>query len=155
MAYSCQNPKRTPQDLEEADKLVRVVQACHEHLGAVATVMENPAWPGLLPRRQVSKFLTVTCELNYCAHGGQFCKPTQLWCGPPPFHLVQYGFENKECAGDGKCPISLWVVLLEKERWNHPDWEGTTLAERQAIPYQVSRAVGGAIGDYLNRVSSL
>jgi hypothetical protein len=117
--------------------------------------MENPAWPGLLPRREVSGFLPHTCEINYCAHGGQFKKKTQLWSGPTPFSLTRYKFKARLCQGAEKCPITVWVPSMDPEeegKWKHPKWEGTTLEERQAIPYQVSRAVGGAIGTYMNSV---
>jgi hypothetical protein len=148
-----------PRDLVGADVLVSVVQACHVHLQAVCTVMENPAHPGLLPGREVANFLPNTCELNYCAHGGQFFKKTQLWSGSARFRgsrgfdLEEYGFEAKLCGGVGECPIILYDAH-EKE-WLHPQWEGTPLVERHAIPFQVSRPVGGAIGAFLNQLPEL
>jgi hypothetical protein len=50
IAYSTVNTTGV-RDLELADDLVRVVQACHETLGPVCTIMENPAAPGLLSER--------------------------------------------------------------------------------------------------------
>jgi hypothetical protein len=96
-----------------------------------------------------------TCEINYCAHGGQFWKKNpavEHWSGPPPFNLTRYKFKAKLCKGEEECPIMLWEPMAGE--WKHPQWEGTTLEERQAIPYQVSRAVGGAIGTYMNSVGT-
>lgn len=70
--YSKANTKPGPRDLAGADALGKIVYDCHEHLQAMCTVMENPAYPGHLPSRPVAGFLPKTCELNYCAHGGIF-----------------------------------------------------------------------------------
>lgn len=135
-------------DLEGADALVRVVRACHIGLAPVCTVMENPAHPSLLPSRGVSTFLPNTCVLNYCAHGGMFFKKTQVWSGPKRFSLQEQGFCAKLCGGQEVCPI----MLLDggSGTWQHPEWMGTSLEERQSIPPQLSRSIGGAIGNYIN-----
>jgi hypothetical protein len=148
-----------PRELDKANELVRIVQSCHEVMQAVCTVMENPAYPGLLPGRAVADFLPHTRELNYCAHGGQFWKKTQLWSGsakytgPDGFSLERYGFKAKLCGGVHSCPIILYDAF--KGEWQHPQWEGSPLVERQAIPFQVSRPVGGAIGVFLNQLPEL
>ncbi len=156
--YSHGNTKPGPRDLVGADTLVKVVHECHQRLSAVCTVMENPAWPGLLPGRNVAKFLRSTCVLHYCAHGGMFHKPTQLWSGTTKplrkgFSLQEHGFKAMTCKGRGECPILLYDA--HDEEWLHPQWEGTKLAERQVIPPQVSRAVGGAIASFINQLTSV
>jgi hypothetical protein len=148
-AYSKANTTGV-RDLLGANALVQVVKDMHECLGAVCTVMENPAWPSLLPRRPIAGFLPATCEVNYCAHGGIFFKKTQLWSGPDPFSLVANKFKASLCKGKRKCQIMLWSE--ESQTWKHPSWTGTSLAERQAIPAPLSRAIGGAIGHYMNTV---
>jgi hypothetical protein len=151
--YSKVNTKPGPRDLEGADVLVRVVRDFHVHLGAVCTVMENPAAPSLLPGREVTNFLDRTCEVNYCAHGGMFFKKTQLWSGPAPFTLTGSGFVARLCAGPDVCPILLWDA--HELKWVHPQWVGTSLAERQSIPLALSRSIGGALGVYLNSLGKL
>jgi hypothetical protein len=112
--------------------------------------MENPAAPSLLPSRKVSSFLEHTCVLNYCAHGGMFFKKTQFWSGPKKFDLKEFGFTPKLCEGESKCPIML--LDAGTNRWLHPAWAGTSMTERQSIPPQISRSIGGSIASYLNNV---
>jgi hypothetical protein len=151
--YSIVNTKPGERDLESADALVRIVRDCHVGLDAVCTVMENPAAPGLLPSRNVASFLVNTCVVNYCAHGGMFFKKTQLWSGPKKIVLQRSGFQPKLCGGDGVCPIMLFDA--GSRRWLHPQWVGTSLKERQSIPSQLSRSVGGAIAAYMNQVGKI
>ena len=120
--------------------------------------MENPAAPGLLPGREVAGFLPNTCVLNYCAHGGMFFKATQLWSGTTRpvrngFSRTGQSFKAMTCKGQGECPIVLYDAHIQE--WLHPQWEGTSVVERQAIPPQVSRAVGGAMGKFLNQLPSV
>lgn len=138
-------------DLVGADALVDVVRVCHKQLQAVCTVMENPAAPSLLPLQEVAGFLEPACEVNYCAHGGMFFKKTQLWSGPGSicWHM---GF-SLLFAGLGVCPIMLWDAF--EKQWVHPQWVGTSLLDRQSIPPQLSRSIGGAIGAFLNPVSTM
>lgn len=140
-------------DLVGADALVDVVRVCHEQLRDVCPVMENPAAPSLLPLREVTGFLEPACEVNYCAHGGMFFKKTQLWSGPARFNLLAHGFQPHLCAGQGVCPIMLWDAF--EKQWVHPQWVGTSLLDRQSIPPQLSRSIGGAIGAFLNSVGTL
>lgn len=109
IAYSTVNTTGV-RELELADDLVRVVQAFHETLGPVCTIMENPAAPGLLSEREVSQFLRTECKVNYCAHGGMFKKPTQLWTGPEAFFLTANGFRRGDVQVQGSAPSCCCVV---------------------------------------------
>jgi hypothetical protein len=127
-----------------ADGPVDVVRVCHEQLRAVCTVMENPAAPSPLPLQEVAGFPEPACEVNYRAHGGMLFKKTQLWSGPARFNLLAHGFQPHLCAGQGVCPIMLWDAF--EKQWVHPQWVGTSLLDRQSIPPQLSRSIGGANG---------
>ena len=102
---------------------------------------------------QVAKFLKASCVVHYCSYGGQFFKPTQLWSGPAPFSLEESGFVPGLCGGATRCRIM--VQDVETRRWRHPEWEGTSLSARQAIPSSLSYSVGHAICVYLNKQRGL
>ena len=69
------------------------------------------------------------------------------------FVLQDQGFKPLLCPGKGLCPIVLYDAF--KGEWLHPQWEGTSLEERQAIPPQISKGVGGAIGVFLNKLAEI
>lgn len=149
-AYSRANTTGV-RDLEGADELVAVAKHVHYGLGVECTVVENPGTGQLMNRDVINDFLPHQALLDYCSHGsGYFRKPTCLWSGPKPFNLVENAFIPRLCQGQGLCPIMSYD--LSSKAWVHPQWTSTRLNTRQSIPEQVSREVGIAICNYLNKI---
>ena len=139
-----------PKDLEAADGLVAVVRQVHYGLACECTVVENPGTGLLVHRDVINDFLPHTSMVNYCSHGsGYFWKLTCLWSGPKAFNLEAHGFTPRRCPGGKKC--SIMSENLETKMWVHPSWTGTALSTRQSIPEALSREVGIAICNYLNK----
>jgi len=117
--------------LKAADELVSCIFLFKEHLGAIATVVENPS-TGRLPNRSVSTF-------NYCAYGAGIKKPTMLFAS---FQLELFGFQSLLCPG---------ATCLSVEAGRHAPWEKIDKKCRQAIPEQVSIQVANSISKFIEK----
>ena len=66
--------------------------------------------------------------------------------------LEQFGFIPRLCSGkpgstQPGCP--LYNKNEATGRWVHPQWEGTTLHDRQSIPFALSYELGAAVAKFL------
>ena len=97
---------------------------------------------------QVMRYYKHNFTLDYCAHGGLFKKATTFWTTSNILRDHQknpQGFNPLKCPGWKKCGA---MVSARK----HYPFEAIKLADRQAIPAQVSIGVGVAIAGLLQRV---
>ena len=66
--------------------------------------------------------------------------------------LTDFAFIPRLCRGkatDGLPGCPLYYRNEETGRWVHPKWEGTTLQERQSIPFGLSYELGAAVSKFL------